>query len=174
MNMETSMPALVGGYLLAPTLPKVKTRGRNFLLAGGPRIDEEAANANPLLAGCLDAPDANLALAVTSCGRPLVLAEAELIAQLTGRHMAVLRFDAYRGVSFDILRKESSRWLCHYLAWRRGDDDLWLIPSTTDGVFIRVTASGPEYEEAPPFSSAWERHAGIIRAIESPSFEGGL
>jgi hypothetical protein len=174
MNMETSMHAVVGGHLLAPTLPKVQTRGRNFLLSCGARIDEEAANANPLLAECLVAPGADFVLAMTSCGRPLVLPEAELIAQLTGRHMALLRFDAGRGASFDIRRKESSQWLCHYLAWRRRDGDLWLIPSTTDGVFIRVTASGPEYEEAPPFSSAWERYAGIIRAIDNPSFEGSL
>ena len=174
MNMETSMHALVGGPILPLVSRKVKTRGRNMLLTTGARIDEEAAKANPLLTGCLIAPEADLALTMTICRRPLVLPEAELIAQLTGRHMVLLRFDADRGASFDVRRKESSHWLCHYLVWRRRDGDLWLIPSTTDGVFIRVTASGLEYEEAPPFHSVAERHAGIIRAIDTPSFAGSL
>ncbi len=174
MNTMTFERPFVGEPLLAPTLHRVKERGKALIRATGARTDPHAALGNPVLAECLVAPDAGFAVALTCCNRPLVFPEGEFISQASGYDMVLLRFDPIRGTSFDILFNGGRIWFCHHLAWRRRDGDLWFIPSATAGPFIRACNFGLVPEEAPPFDGIGERYAGIIRAIDNPSFEGRL
>ena len=174
MNMMTTCLPFAGKPVLAPTLQRVKDRARHFLLATGAQIDWEAPDQLPLLTECLVAREANFVVAATCCHRPMLFPETELIAQVTDLHMVLLRFDPGAGTSFDMLFRGSHNWLCGYLAWRRLDGDLWLIPSTTDGPFIRSCPTGLEQLNTPPFDSASERYAGLILARENPSFAGSL
>jgi hypothetical protein len=104
----------------------------------------------------------------------LLFREGELIGDASGHAIILLRFDADRGTSFDILPYGRERWLCRYLAWRQGRGDLWLIPSAAKAPYIRACGWGLEQVETPPFDSEDERHAGIIRALDNPSFEGEI
>ncbi len=174
MNMMTIDRPLTGEPLLPPTTQRVINRRDAALRAIGAMIDPEADRNNPRLAGCAVAPHAGFVMAATSLPRPMLFRECERIADGTAYDTLLLRFDPDRGVSFDILFRDSERWLCRYLAWRRRDSDLWLIPSAGDAPYIRTTAWEIEREPAPPFVSALEREAGIIRAIDNPSFEGGI
>lgn len=88
--------------------------------------------------------------------------------------MILQRFDAVRGSSFDILLRSSENWLCRYLAWRRRDGHLWLIPTAAKGPYVQATGWGLHCEPTPPYTSDMERVRGIILALESPSFEGTI
>lgn len=173
MTMMT-IPPFVGEPLLMPTTHRARSRLKAFLVATGAMIDTGAAQQNALLAECYVAPFAGFVATATCCGRPLLYPEAQLIAQSIGLDMILLRFDAERGTSFDVLFEGSERWLCCYLAWRRRDGDLWFIPSAGEGPFIRVCAWGLEQIDTPPYDNAPEREAGIMLAIDTPSFEGSL
>ncbi|KZX94682.1 hypothetical protein A3718_07035 [Erythrobacter sp. HI0019] len=114
-----------------------------------------------------------MALAATSCDRPLLYPECELMAQITGMDLILLRFDALHGASFDVLLNEASEWLNHYVAWRLDLSSLWLIPCAGSGPYFRLSSDGLEPCELPPFETGYQRYAGIMRAAEKPSFEGG-
>ncbi|MXO67182.1 hypothetical protein [Altericroceibacterium endophyticum] len=128
----------------------------------------------PWLAGCAVAPFAGFVMTGTSCNRPLLLPEGRALAELTGHDALLLRHDAIRGTSFDMLLRDHEDWLFGYVAWRRRGSELWLIPTAGEGAFIRATGRGLVKETDAPFLDADERRRGIIRAIERPSFEGSL
>ena len=117
---------------------------------------------------------ANLVVAGTNCPQPMWYPECTAMVDATGMELMLLRFHPDRGASFDILDHQSLFWCIHHLAWRRRGGDLWFIPQVGSGPYIRLTASGLRCEAIPPFHSLAERYAGIIRAIERPSFEGSL
>jgi len=137
-------------------------------------IGRDGSTLVPIFERSIVMPIANVILAGTGCRCPLYLDSAEKLGAVADKDVIVLRFDADRGTSFDILFNGAGRWLCRYLAWRRRDGDLWLIPSAGDGLYIKASYAGLELMKTPPFISAAERKAGIILAIETPSFEGRI
>ncbi|MBX7540316.1 hypothetical protein [Qipengyuania sphaerica] len=118
--------------------------------------------------------EAGVVVTATSCDRPLLFAECETLALLLQMDLVVLRFDPLLGASFDVLMDGSQSWLCDFLAWRRDGGDMWLVPSQASGPFFRFTGKGLEAYEGAPYSNGAERYAGIMRAIERPSFDGGF
>lgn len=171
-TIVTSRPET--GEPFARTPHRVRSRLFAAAVATGAIIDTDASKRSPLLTDAVVMPFANFALLGTGCARPLKFEEGEEIARVTGLDVLLMRFDPDRGVSFDVFDHRSTHWRCNHVAWRRRDGDLWLIPQASFGEFIRVGAWGLEYETEPPFASGEERYAGIIRAIEIPSFEGSL
>ncbi len=171
---QMTKPLLGCAPVVPPTSVATNLRLHGFVSATRVHINDGAPRDTGLLSRCYPASSAELLIAGTSCKRPLISREMELLCEVTGYHGVLLRFDVDRGAKFDILPQESRIWLCDYLAWRRRDGDLWLIPSTIDGVFIRTSITGLDFEETPPFDSMSERHAGIIPAITTASFEGSL
>lgn len=118
--------------------------------------------------------EACVVITATSCDRPLFFAECEALAQFLQMDQVLLRFDPLLGASFDVLMAGSQIWLCDFLAWRRKGGDMWLVPSRASGPFLCLTETGLEAYEGAPYSNGSERYAGIIRAIERPSFDGGF
>jgi hypothetical protein len=173
MNMMTTIRPSEGEPLLAFTTQRVTSRVYAVAAAIGGLIDTAASRKNALLAGSV-MPFANTVITGTNCSRPLWFAECNDMAQTSDLDVVLLRFDPDRGATFDILDHQSLFWRCNHLAWRRRDGDLWFIPQAGFDGFVRATAWGLEYEPEPPFVSASERHAGIIRAIENPSFTGRI
>lgn len=171
---QTTERPFTGEPLLAPTTHRARMRAETFLTATGVMLDTRAPRDNGLLTECYVAPYANFVLSATCCDRPLLYPEGELIGDATGHDVTILRFHPLRGTSFDILPYGSERWLCRYLVWRRRDGDLWLIPSAGKAPYIRVCGWGLEQVDTPPFDSVDERNAGIILAIDNPSFEGRI
>lgn len=173
MNMMLLERPVAGASLLPPSGNAVVSRMRTFATAIGGLVDTAAAVRDPMLAGCVVMPYAGLVLAGTACRRPLIFREGDAVARHSRLDLVLLRFDAERGVTFDIRLQQRFDWLCHHVAWRR-DGDLWLIPEAGADPFIRVTAWGLEIEVEPPFVSADERASGIVRARTTPSFMGRI
>jgi hypothetical protein len=169
-----SLSPLIGEPVLAPSTQRVASRHGAVVQAIGALIDNQAAERNGLLTGCAVAPDASLVIAATALNRPLRYPECNLIAQASRSDMILLRFDADRGASFDILLRDRKVWLCRHLAWRRRDGHLWLIPTAGDGPCVQATGWGLHCEPTPPYVSNAEREAGIIPALDTPSFEGRI
>lgn len=174
MNMMVTNHPATGEPVLPTPGRRVANRLEAFLIALDALIDTHAGIRNPLLAGAAVMPYANMALAGTSCGRPLLFNEGEKIARETGLTVLLLRDDVERGVTFDIRLQERPDWLCRHVAWRRGQNDLRLIPEAGAGPFLRVTGAGIECERAAPFLDVDERQAGIIRAVTDASFAGRI
>jgi hypothetical protein len=173
MNMMTAIRPEVGEPLIPYVSRPVVDRLQALLVAIDALIDTSAGRRYPILAGCAVMPFARFVMTGTSCRRPLLLPELQLIAEHTGLDAGLLRFDADRGVTFDFVLEGEQRH-CGYVAWRRRGSDPWFIPTAGEGAFIRAGACGLECVDAPPFVSAAEREAGIIRAIESSSFAGRI
>lgn len=174
MNMMTTIRPGTGELPLARTTQRVRSRLHAAAAAMGAIIDTSASKLNPLLASSIVMPVAQVALTGTNCPPPLWFAECENMAKSTGLDALLMRFDPFRGVTFDTLDHNSLFWRCHHVAWRRRGGDLWLIPEVGRECFIRLGAWGLEFEQEPPFTSEWERRAGIIRAIDNPSFQGSI
>ena len=51
---------------------------------------------------------------------------------------------------------------------------MWLVSARAPGPFLCLTGKGLDAHEGAPYSNGSERYAGIMRAIERPSFDGGL
>jgi hypothetical protein len=162
---------VAGASLLPPTSCAVALRVHAFTGAIGGLIDTSAAARDPMLTGCLVMPYAGLVVAGTACARPLLFREGEGLARYSRQELVLLRFDAERGVTFDIRMQQRPEWLCHYVAWRR-DGDLWLLPKVGTEPFLRATPWGLEIEGEPPFSVPDDRARGIVRALTFPSFGG--
>lgn len=172
MEMTMIDHPLAAGPILAPTTHAAKNRAREFILASSAIIDPLAARRDPIVTECFVAPAAEFVLAATCCYRPMLLPECATIARATGFDMILLRYDADRGASFDVLFRQTDRWLCRYLAWRRRGGDLWLIPSAGDNPYIRIRNSGISRVLFAPFACPEERSGGTILATGNPSFEG--
>ncbi len=118
--------------------------------------------------------EAGVVVTATSCDRPLLFPECETLVQFLQMDLVLLRFDPLLGASFDVLMAGSQSWLCDFLAWRREGGDMWLVPARASGPFFCLTAKGLEAYEGAPYLNGSERYAGIMRAIERPSFDGGF
>lgn len=129
---------------------------------------------DPFLQQSIVIPIANIILAGTNCPPPFYLDRAETMGAATDTDVVLLRFDADKGTTFDILFRGAERWLNRFVAWRRRDGDLWFIPSVGSGLYVQASYKGLEPVTTPPFISEEERKAGIIHAIENPSFEGRI
>lgn len=174
MNMMTSIRPHMDGPLMAHISRPVVDRLQSLLVSIDALIDVTAGQRYPFLAGCAVQPFARFIATGTSCQRPLLLPEARLIAQRTGFDTLLLRHDPERGTTFDFALEGGERALHRYVAWRRRGNDVWFIPTSGDGPFIRATDAGLLCGSTPPFLNLEEREAGIIRAIASSSFEGSL
>ncbi|MXO65956.1 hypothetical protein [Altericroceibacterium endophyticum] len=137
-------------------------------------IGKDGSALDPLFTQAIVLPIAGVVVMGTGRRRPLYFGSAERLADLTGMDVLVLRFDAARGASFDILLRGAARWLSGYLAWRRRDSELWLIPSAGTGPCIRASHAGLVVEENAPFLDLQDRYAGIITAKTHTSFEGWI
>ena len=174
MNMITLQRPLEGESLLPPaTYSTFRTKNRfcAFLRATGlscAGADMSAHTADGFYAD----REANVVVTATSCDRPLFFPECEALAQFLQMDLVLLRFDPLLGASFDVLMAGSHSWLCDFLAWRREGGDMWLVPARASGPYFCLNERGLEACEGAPYGNGSERYAGIIRAIEAPSFEG--
>jgi len=157
-----------------PFVPPYRRALASRLEAFAHAIGLRAGIIDPRFAGCLLAECSGFAIFGTSCSRPLLLPEGQLLAQETGLDVNLLRHDIDRGSSFDLLLRGQPNWLLGYVAWRRSGSDLWLIPTAGEGPFIRASGMGLEQNVAAPFGDADARRVGIQRAIDGPTFEGSL
>ena len=174
MNAISLQRPLEGEPLLRPITHRTGTRFASLLMACGLVTVETARFDQRIRGGFFENEDAEVVVIGTSCERPLFYHECEVLAQFSRKDIVLLRFDPLEGVSFDVLLEGSQAWQCNYLAWRRDAGDFWLIPAHTEGPFFRLSEKGLETFQGAPYESGYQRYAGIIRAIETPSFEGGL
>lgn len=163
---------LEGEPLLRPITHRTSSRFASLLISSGLVTVETARSDERVRGGFFESEDAGVVVIATSCDRPLFHRECEVLAQFSRKDLILLRFDPLEGVSFDVLLEGSQSWQCNYLAWRRAGDDLWLIPANTEGPFFRLSRNGLETFQGAPYESGYQRYAGIIRAFETPSFEG--
>lgn len=163
-------PILDAGPLPTPSWP-VMRRMEAFAAAIDGPIEIAPGTRDPLFGGCLLLWQADLLIAGTSCRRPLVFAEAERLAQYSGRDLVLLRYDADRGTTFDLYLQSRADWLVRYQAWRR-DGDLWLVPDAGPGPFVRAGMLGLELEEVAPFVDAEDRARGLNHGRGLPLFDG--
>ena len=174
MNTITLQRPLEGEPLLPHTAYRTfRTLGRfgAFLSATGLARESDEMNAR-IKEGFYADQDASLVVTATSCDRPLFFPECEALAQFLQMDLVLLRFDPLLGASFDVLMAGSQNWLCDFLAWRRDGGDMWLVPARASGPYFCLNEIGLEACEGAPYANGSERYAGIIRAIERPSFEG--
>ncbi len=174
MNYIPYVSPLTGGPVLPPSTQRVANRHEEVVRAVNMMTDDHAHHRNGLLTGCAVVPYASLVIAATSLDRPLLFPECNLIAHSSRSDMILMRFDADRGASFDILLRDRKDWLCRHLAWRRRDGHLWLIPTAGKGPYVQATGWGLHCEPTPPYMNDLEREAGIILALDTPSFEGRI
>ncbi len=174
MNAISLHRPLEGEPLLRPITPRTGSRFASLLMSCGLVTNEAARFDERIRGGCFESEDAGVVVTATSCDRPLFYHECEVLSQFSQKDLVLLRFDPLEGVSFDVLLEGSQAWQCNYLAWRRHSDDLWLIPAHTEGPFFRLSGKGLETFHGAPYESGYQRYAGIIRAIETSSFEGRL
>ena len=176
MNVITLQRPLEGEPLLPPsTYRTFRTLGRfaAFLSAAGLARESEEMSARTKEGFYAD-QEAGVVVTATSCDRPLFFAECEALAQFMQMDLVLMRFDPLLGASFDVLMAGSQSWLCDFLAWRRDGGDMWLVPARASGPHFCLNESGLEAYEGAPYTNGSERYAGIIRAIERPSFDGGF
>ncbi|MDP4574417.1 hypothetical protein Q9K02_04600 [Qipengyuania sp. G39] len=176
MNMITVQRPLEGEPLLPhPAYRTCRTLSRvaAFLSATGLSRDSVEMGC-PSKEGFYADQEAGVVVTATSCGRPLFFAECEALAQFLQMDLVLMRFDPLLGASFDVLMAGSQNWLCDFVAWRRNGGDIWLVPKQASGPFFSLTKEGLDAYEAAPYSNGSERYAGIMRAIERPSFDGGF
>ena len=176
MNMITLQRPLEGEPLLPHTASRTyRTLSRlaAFLSATGLSRDsgEMSARADE---GFYADQEAGVVVTATACDRPLFFAECETLAGFLQMDLVLLRFDPLLGASFDVLMAGGQTWLCDFLAWRRDGGDMWLVPARASGPFFCLTKEGVDAYEGAPYSKGSERYAGIMRAIERPSFDGGF
>ena len=176
MNMITLQRPHGGEPLLPHNAYRTyRTLGRMaaFLSATGLSRDSGEMGARAMEGFYAD-QEAGVVVTATACDRPLFFAECETLARFLQMDLVLLRCDPLLGASFDVLMAGSQNWLCDFLAWRRDGGDMWLVPTQASGPFLRLTKEGLEAYEGAPYSNGSERYAGIIRAIERPSFDGGF
>ena len=174
MNTITLQRPIEGEPLLPPvTFRTFRTQSRFGAFLSATVLSCEGENMSAHSADAFHADqEASVLVTATSCDRPLFFPECEALAQFLQMDLVLLRFDPLLGASFDVLMAGSQNWLCDFLAWRRDGGDMWLVPARASGPYFCLNESGLEACEGAPFANGSERYAGIIRAIENPSFEG--
>ena len=161
-----------GEPLLRPITHRTSSRFASLLISSGLVTVETARSDERVRGGFFESEDARVVVIATSCDRPLFHRECEVLAQFSRKDLILLRFDPLKGASFDVLLEGSQAWKCNYVAWRRDADYLWLVPAHTEGPFFRLSEKGLDTFSGAPYESGYQRYAGVIRAVEAPSFEG--
>ena len=172
MNAISLQRPLEGEPMLRPITHRTGSRFASLLMSCGLVTVETARFDERIGGGFFESEDARVMVIATSCDRPLFYRECEVLAQFARKDLVLIRFDPHQGASFDVLLEGSQIWQCNYLAWRLAGDDLWLIPAQTEGPFFRLSEQGLDTFQGAPYDSGCQRYAGIIRAVETPSFEG--
>ena len=172
MNAISLHRPLEGEPMLRPITHRTGSRFASLLISCGLVTIEAARFDKRIGGGFFESEDAGVVVTATSCDRPLFYHECEVLAQFSRQDLVLMRFDPLEGASFDVLLEGGRLWQCNYLAWRREGDDLWLIPANTEGPFFRLSGKGLETFQGAPYESGYQRYAGIIRAVETPSFAG--
>ena len=172
MDMITLNRPLEGEPLRPWITHRTRSRFFSLVTSCGLASVEAARFAESIARGFFADDEAGLVLTATSCDRPLFYPECELLTQFLNQDLVLMRFDPLEGVSFDVLLEGSQNWLCNYLAWRRDSGALWLVPAHTSGPFFRLSKEGLDAFQGAPYENGNQRYAGVIRAVETPSFEG--
>lgn len=172
MNAISLQRPLEGEPLLRSITHRTGSRFASLLVSCGLVTVETARFDERISGGFFESEDAGVVVIATSCDRPLLYHECEVLAQFTRKDLVLMRFYPLQGASFDVLLEGSHAWQCNYLAWGREGDDLWLIPANTEGPFFRLSGKGLETFQGPPYDSGYQRYAGVIRAVDTPSFAG--
>ena len=172
MNALSLHRPLEGEPLLRPITHRTGSRFASLLISCGFVTIETARFDERISGGFFESEDAGVVVTATSCDRPLFYHECEVLAQFSHKDLVLLRFDPLEGASFDVLLEGGQVWQCNYLAWRREGEDLWLVPAHTEGPFFRLSEKGLDTFQGAPYEGGYQRYAGIIRATETPSFEG--
>ncbi|QZD89237.1 hypothetical protein K3148_10430 [Qipengyuania aurantiaca] len=158
--------------MLRPITHRTGSRFASLLISCGLVTVETVRFDERIRGGFFESEDAGVLVTATSCDRPLFCHECEVLAHFAHKDLVLMRFDPLEGASFDVLLEGSQAWQCNYLAWGREGEDLWLIPAHTEGPFFRLSEKGLETFQGAPYESGYQRYAGIIRATETPSFDG--
>jgi len=119
---------LKGELLLPPAGPAVERRMRALLGHMGVLDDATLAEGACRESGCLVVPRAGLFLAGTACPRSLLIEECQVLAQAIGLDVVVLRYDAPRGVTFDVKLRGESKWRSNHVAGSAHDELVLLAP----------------------------------------------
>ncbi|MDP4573855.1 hypothetical protein Q9K02_01720 [Qipengyuania sp. G39] len=172
MNAISLQRPLEGEPMLRPITHRTGSRFASLLMSCGLVTVETARFDERIGGGLFESEEAGVVVTATSCDRPLLYHECEVLARFSRKDLILLRFDPLEGVTFDVLLEGGQAWQCNYLAWRREGDDLWLVPAHTEGPFFRLSENGLETFQGAPYENGYQRYAGIIRAVEAPSFEG--
>ena len=172
MNDISLHRPLEGEPLLRPITHRTGSRFASLLISCGLVTVETALFDERISGGFFESADAGVVVIATSCDRPLFYHECEVLAHFSHKDLALMRFDPLEGGSFDVLLEGGQVWQCNYFAWRREGDDLWLSPAHTEGPFFRLSGNGLQTFQGAPYESGYQRHAGIMRAVETPSFAG--
>ena len=176
MNMISLHRPLEGKPVLPPATYRTfrtQSRFRAFVSASGLSCEDEEMSVHTA-DGLYADREAGVVVTATSCDRPLFFPECEALAQFLQMDLVLMRFDPLLGASFDVLMAGSQCWLCDFLAWRRDGGDMWLVPARASGPYFCLNERRLEAYEGAPYANGSERYAGIIRAIERPSFDGGF
>ena len=171
MNLTTIERPLEGEPLLPPATHRLRSRFCNFLISSGLCAPGADALNEALANGFLAHHERGVVVTATSCDRPLFYPECEMLAQFLPLDLILLRFDALAGATFDVLLAGSRNWLSEFVAWRRGSEDIWLVPARASGPFIQLGGAGLTGFESAPYANGYERFSGIIKTIDHPSFE---
>lgn len=173
MNVTTLNRSPVGEPLLPHVTQRTRSRLISFLFASGLANPDPRRLEKKLRIGFYADEEVKLLVAATGCSRPLLCAETETLARALELNLILMRFDPDRGVAFDILLSGANLWYHDFAAWRRGRGAMWLIPENDSAPFFQISKLGLTRFNAAPFSAYSDRVAGMIRAIEFPSFSGG-
>ena len=164
-------PYLRPGFRVDP-IPAPREKVRLLMLATSVvvegLVDPEPGRIDPRLANCLYMNQAGVIIAGTACRRPLMLREAVDISTAAELDVLVVRNDerdAY--ATFDLKLTSVDGMLCGYRMWMpTPTGSAWLIPTAGDEQHVRITPLGLEVYTKPPFTSSFERQAGLAHGKE--------
>ncbi len=163
-------PYLRPGFPVDP-IPEPQVRVRRLMQATALTVEglveTRPGRVDPRLEHCLDMPQANLVIAGTRCRWPLLVREALDVSAASDRDVLIVRGDEEAQATFDLKKADVDGMLCAYRMWMaRPSEAAWLIPTSEEERFIRITALGLEVADRAPYADSQERRVGLVRAAE--------
>lgn len=163
-------PYLRPGFPVDP-IPEPQARVRRLMQATALTVEglveTRPGRIDPRLEHCLDMPQANLVIAGTRCRWPLLVREALDMSAASNRDVLIVRGDDDAQVTFDLKKADADGFLCAYRMWMpRPSEAAWLIPTSGEERFVRITPLGLEVANRAPYADSRERRVGLVRAAE--------
>lgn len=164
-------PYLRPGFPVDP-IPEPQARIRRLMQATALTVEglveTRPGRVDPRLEHCLDMPQANLLIAGTRCRWPLLVGEALDVSAASNRDVLIVRgHDDSALATFDLKKADADGLLCAYRMWMpRPSEAAWLIPTSEEKRFVRITPLGLEVADRAPYADRRERRVGLVRAAE--------